>query len=344
MPVLVFGDKQAVNVAGYVAAISGHEVILSSPERTDVRAVQVQGELIEVSISHADAGEVVDRPFDSAIIITESRKLRALIEPQRHLLSGKPLLLAPGGFGGVLRVKRWFEEWGIVPPRVAEAPGFPVSGTVRDAVLWSHTLKHSLPVAADAQGETEALLGIFSALLPELVASDLQTTSLSNTNHMIHPSVVLLNAIRVENGEEFSFYRSGISPAVGRLIESVDHERVEIARQIGAEPLNVCEWMLRFYGDEGMHGDSIIECLSGFPNFDHVPSPPGLDYRYVGDDVPYGVAQWAALAHQLGIKTPAMDGLLNNLGNLSAGTPFEAEQETAELFQEFLAITKGVAL
>ena len=344
MPVLVFGDKQAVNVAGYVAAISGFEVVLSSPERTEVHAVQTQGELVEVSISQVDAGEVVDRPFDSAIIVTESRKLRALIEPQKHLLSGKPLLLAPGGFGGVLRVKRWFEEWDIEPPRLAEAPGFPVSGTVSDAVLRSHTLKHSLPMAAETQIETEALLSIFSVLLPELVASNLQTTSLSNTNHMIHPSVVLLNAIRVENGEEFSFYRNGISPAVGRLIESVDQERVGLARRVGAESLNVCEWMLRFYGAEGMQGDSIVECLSGFPNFDHVPSPPGLDYRYLGDDVPYGVAQWATLAHRLRIETPAMDGLLNNLGSLSAGQPFEAEQETAELFQEFLAINKGVAL
>ncbi len=344
MPVLVFGDKQAVNVAGYIAAISGAEVILSSPERTEIHAVQVQGEPIEVKISHVEAGDVVDQPFDSAIIVTESRKLRALIEPQRNVLSGKPLLLAPGGFGGVLRVKRWFEEWGIERPQLAEAPGFPVSGTVSEAVLRSHTLKHSLPMAAETQIETEELLRIFSLLLPELVASNLQTTSLSNTNHMIHPSVVLLNAIRVENGEEFSFYRNGISPSVGRLIESVDHERVELARRLGAETLNVREWMLRFYGDEGMRGDSIVECLSGFPNFDHVPSPPGLDYRYLGDDVPYGVAQWATLANRLGMKTPAMDGLLNNLGNLSVGTPFWAEQETAELFQDFLANTKGVAL
>lgn len=344
MPVLVFGDQQAMNVAGYVAAVANTAVYLSSTSRVSLQAVRLDDRLTEVNVEQLTIDEVARKQFEVAIVVTESRNLRQIIEPLRFVLSGKPLLLAPGGFGGVLRVQKWFGEWSLEPPRLAETTGFPVSGTLENGELKSHTLKHSLPFAASTSTETLNLLEVFERLLPELVASDLQTTSLSNTNHMIHPSVVLLNATRVENGEKFSFYRNGLSPAAGRLIESVDAERIELARRIGAEALDVREWMIRFYGDEGMHGNGIVECLLGFENFEPVPSPPGLDYRYIADDVPFGLAQWAALASSLGLSTPAMDALLNNLGYLTAGMPLEADSTTTELFLDFLALTKGVGL
>ncbi|MFJ6415420.1 NAD/NADP octopine/nopaline dehydrogenase family protein [Paeniglutamicibacter sp. NPDC091659] len=342
MSILIFGDQQAVNVAGYVASVSGEMVYLSASNQVPVVAVERDGGVLAVDVIPLSVREAASQQFEAAIVVTESRRLREAIEPLRFALSGKPLLLAPGGFGGVLRVKKWFEEWSLVPPRLAETTGFPVSGTIENGNLRSHTLKHSLPFAAESLVATQELLSLFERYLPELTLSDLSTTSLSNTNHMIHPSVVLLNAIRVENGEEFSFYRNGLSPAAGRLIERIDAERIEIARRVGAEALTVREWMIRFYGEEGMMGNGIVECLLNFANFERVPSPPSLDYRYIADDVPFGVAQWASLARTLGIETPAMDALLGNIELLAVGVPLEADPITTELFLDHLALPKGV--
>ena len=292
MSVLIFGDDQAINVAGYVAAFSGSSVYLATPNRVSLHTVQNDHGLVKIEVAQLGLDDVEQQQFEAAIIVAESGNLRQFIEPLRFSLAGKPMLLAPGGFGGVLRVRRWFEEWSLEPPRLAETTGFPVSGTLVDGVLSSHTVKRSLPLAAATQCETQSLLEIFVLFLPELVASDLQTTSLSNTNHMIHPSVVLLNATRVENGEKFSFYRNGLSPAAGRLIESVDAERIELARRVGAEDLDVREWMIG----------------------------------------------------KLGMETPAMDALLNNLGHLSVGTSLEADSATTALFQDYLTSTYGVGL
>ncbi|MEE1622572.1 NAD/NADP octopine/nopaline dehydrogenase family protein [Zafaria sp. J156] len=338
MTVFVFGDQQAASAAGYIAAASGRAVQLGFQPTDRIRAVSYDGLLTEVDI---DARPLDGAGIEAAVLVAESRKLKQHIEPQRHQLAGVPLLLAPGGFGGVLRVLEWFREWGLEPPRVAEATGFPVSGTVSEGVLTPHTIKRRLPMAAETAGETRVLHAQFVRLLPELVPSELVTTSLSNTNHMIHPGVVLLNAARIQNAEPFSFYRNGISPAVGALIEAVDAERLEIVRRLGAEELGVRDWLVRFYGQEGMAGDGIIDCLQTFANFERVPSPPSLDYRYVADDVPFGVAQWGELARGLGITTPHLDGLLTLLRSLDIDHGLDADVPAARLFQQFLHTSQG---
>lgn len=340
MDIVVLGEAQAMGVAGYIAAASGREVVLAGPSHPEVPEVRLEGRIHPVRVVRRQ--DLSGLQPEAVVLVTESRSLREVVEPLRHLLAGVPLLLAPGGFGGVLRVRSWFEEWGLTPPLVAEAPGFPASGRLRDGVLDVRSIKRRLPMAAEDCAATEQLHEVFVRLLPELVPADLATTSLSNTNHMIHPGVVLLNAVRVESGEPFSFYRSGLSPAVGRLIDAVDAERVDLASRAGAEARGVRDWMVRFYGAEGMAGEGIVECLETFDTFEEVPSPPSLDYRYLVDDVPHGVAQWSLLAHELGLAVPHIDGLLATLRTIAPELSLEPDPLTVQLFLQYLPSSQGV--
>lgn len=337
MTIAVLGDVQSLFTAAYCAALSGSTVHLVRPEAPQVREVVVEGEArpVEVVVTHSlPAG-----PLEAVVIVAESRHLRGVIEPIAARLSGVPLLLSPGGFAGVLRVRAWFAEWGMEPPLVAEATGFPVSGTVADGRMVPASLKRGMPIASIDEESTARAHEIFVRLLPGLTPADLVTTSLSNTNHMIHPGVVLVNATRIDNGETFVFYRSGISPAVAPLLESVDAERVALARRLGAEALDVREWLLRFYAEEGMAGDDVAECLRGFEPFGSSSAPDRLDYRYLVDDIPFGAAQWAALAASLGVPTPRLEALLSTIQCLAPHLDLRPDPEAAQLFRQFLTPT-----
>lgn len=340
MVVAVLGDVQAVPVAAYAAAMSGAPVHVVCTDATSVEEVDHDGEVRAVEV--LPTGELPAGQLEAVIMVAESRRLRDLLEPIAAQLAGVPLLLAPGGFGGVLRVLDWYAEWKLEPPLVAEATGFPVSGVVAGSRLTTRILKRRLPCASTGPEQTAYLVGLFSRFLPELEASDLVTTSLSNTNHMIHPGVVLLNAARVDNGEPFRFYREGISPALSSLLEAVDAERVAVAERVGAEALSVREWMLRFYADEGMAGPTIVDCLATFEPFDQVSGPTTLDYRYLVDDVPFGLAQWSLLARELGLPTPQMEALQAMLLAVAPHLDLAPDPSAAQLFRQFLATTQGV--
>lgn len=340
MTVAVLGDVQAGPVAAYAAAVSGRPVHLLRPEASPVTEVEAGGVSRPVEVIRTDS--LPGEPLDAVIVVAQSRHLRELLQPLASRLGGVPLLLAPGGFAGALRVSAWFQEWGLEAPMVAEATGFPVSGTTDGHLLRTRILKRAMPMASVDADATAYLHKVFVRLLPELTPSDLVTTSLSNTNHMIHPGVVLLNAARIDNAEAFIFYREGISPAVGRLLETVDAERVELARLLGAQPLGVRDWMIRFYGQEGMSGAGIAECLQGFASFAQGLGPTSLDYRYLVDDIPFGLGQWAGLAADVGLATPSMNALLTTLTACAPDLNLGADPEAAMLFRQFHTTTQGV--
>jgi len=64
-------------------------------------------------------------------------------------------------------------------------------------------------------------------------------TTLQNGNPVIHPAVTLTNTALIERtAGDFRFYEDGITPAVGRLIQAVDRERLTIAAALGVRILS----------------------------------------------------------------------------------------------------------
>lgn len=329
----ILGDSQAVPAAVYASSNSGQVVGLHSPAlsaeaipspkfRSMGSAVRVQNGVLENT--------------NLFVVVSESSSLKSLLHKFKESIAGRSLLLAPGGFAGVLRVTAWFEEWELPVPRVAEVTGFIAGGQGEGLGYQLGAVKQDLPFASTTEGITGEMLSDYAPYFPNLVPSDLITTSLSNTNHMIHPAVVLLNAVRIENGEPFRFYREGLSPAATDFLHAIDCERLELARALGAEPLSLLEWLLRFYGDQGMHGETIVECLQSFPFFENTPSPPSLNYRYLADDVWFGLAQYLRLAVRLGTPTENLQTIVSATSRLCGVPTSKTDEESGRLFQNFL--------
>jgi len=302
----VIGDSQAVVTAGLASHCGGQTVLLSpGPGRTgpSLRLEGLYSGPIQV--------RVIERPTaDVYIAVSTSAGLEALLAEYRELLAGRVLLLAPGGFGGAIRAHRWFRRWGVKPPVIAEATGFPAIGE-GEGTITLRGIKRNLPIAGLDHADTDEVLTAVRDHLPDVVAADLATTSMSNTNHLLHPVLMLLNAERVRRGEQFRLFREGLPAELEPMLAAADAERLAVVERIGGEPVSITNWLLNFYRDQGMTGTTITECLTSFPGFAGVQAPTTLEHRYLLDDVPHGIAGYQAVARQIGVATPELDSLIS---------------------------------
>lgn len=326
MTLAVIGDRRAVAVAGLASLCSGQTVLLSRGPGRSRGAGRLEGPYsgtIEVA--------VIDRPTaDIYVAVTTGAGLDTLLADHRELLAGRVLLVAPGGFGAVVRVRQLFRRWGVEPPVVAEAPGCPAIGE-GDGTIMVRGIARELPVAGIDRFATDQVLAAVGSHLPDLVAGDLATTSLSDPDHVLHPMITLLNADRIGRGEEFAFYRDGPRPELDDQVAALDAERLELVRRLGGEPLSITDRLLRSYADQGMAGSTITECLAGFPGFATEPAPLSLWHRYLLDDVPYGLAGQLAVADELGVDAPRLRSLITTAEH-RIGQPLRAEPPIVHAF------------
>lgn len=140
------------------------------------------------------------------------------------------------------------------------------------------------------------------------IAVNVFQTTLQNANPIIHPSIMLLNAALVErtNGK-FLFYEEGVTPAVGRIIEALDNERIEIGKTLG---LTIVPDPVLAYKQGYMYNETYDIGFSKAPGFKGIVSPAQLDNRYVSEDCGYGLVFMHDLGSYMGAKTPVMDAMI----------------------------------
>ena len=196
-------------------------------------------------------------------------------------------------------------------------------------------------------------------------AKNILQTSLQNGNPVIHPTITLMNVALIERTKgDFDFYHEGVTPAVGRLIEAVDRERIAIGKKLGVDvipdpELGVMQGYMTeatydngFITAPGFEGVTpavgrLIEAVdkeritigkklgvdvipdpelgviqgymteatydNGFitsPGFEGVKAQSSLDYRYFNEDVGYGLVFLQKLGEQVGVATPIMSAVI----------------------------------
>lgn len=156
-----------------------------------------------------------------------------------------------------------------------------------------------------------------------LKAENVLKTTLQNANPVIHPVVSLLNAALIErtNGD-FFFYEEGVTTAVGRLLKSIDEERIEIGKKLGVEVIpDPILGMKQGYQSEPTYDIGYSQA----PGFKGIKAQPSLDYRYFNEDAGFGLVFFIDLAEQIGVETPAMDSVLK-LSSIIMDRDYKAEK------------------
>ena len=125
---------------------------------------------------------------------------------------------------------------------------------------------------------------------------------LSNLNPQIHLANGLANLTRIEKGEDWENYGC-ITPAVGRLIESLDRERLAVAQALGIGVRDVFEHYVRTFPKirPASVSDMAQQVCRDSPG---TKGPTELATRYLTEDIPYGIVPLCNLARDLGVAVP----------------------------------------
>ena len=227
-----------------------------------------------------------------------------------HLRPGHVWALLPGNLGA-LALAQALEAHGVSGVILAESDTAPYvcrkSGPDR-AVIWGSV--SGLGIGVWPASQTDEVLPIFRELFPGARGyAHVLEAGLSALNPVVHPPGVLMNAGRLEQSRgEFWFYDEGVTPSVVRVIEALDGERLAVGRALGLELTPVAA---AFAGAGfGPASDDLWAVINGSRMLTALRAPGQLDTRWLTEDIPYGVATWAAIGDAIGVETPMMDALV----------------------------------
>jgi len=195
-------------------------------------------------------------------------------------------------------------------------------------------IKTSLGVGTQPAGDVNAAVAALqrSQILHFFPRAHSLEASLSSMNPIFHPPIVLLNMPQSENQHgDYIFYREGVSPGVGKVIQAMDDERLAVGRALGFALEDCVSTTKRQYSAYEVQGERIDECLASNLAYskDVFPMPSIKDFAVFHQDLAYGLPPLLALGELLGVPTPAT-AMIVQLSELVTGVDYRGEGLNAE--------------
>jgi opine dehydrogenase len=206
-----------------------------------------------------------------------------------------------------------------------------------------HTEAEVLPTGIFPAGRTDDAIGRLREVYPDIVpTTNVLEAAINNPNPIVHPAATLLSATRIEySGGEFYLYREGMTPAVARVYEALERERLAILDRLGLTLHHYAGLDARGYN----LGDTLEECHDRILNTSmdaafgsgsieagiRMRGPSSMQDRYITEDVPYGLVLLSTLGGLLGIDTPVSDAIVNLCGAISRTDYWGEGRGVAEL-------------
>jgi opine dehydrogenase len=311
MRVAILGAGSIAFASAALLIQNGHEPVLWSPsgQRTaalangaPLRATgRVEGAFqpaIAASCAEAVSGA------EAVYIAVPGYAHRAVIDAVvAYLRPDQPVIFSSHMSFSLLYLLQRRAEYGAAPPVIA----------------WGTTVVTGRQTALDEVTVSNIRTKVDVAVLPKAVAPDgvalctalfgdrfvlrggLATIGLSNLNPQNHLAIALCNLTRMEKGEHWLQY-ANITPAVGRLLEALDAERLAIAAAYGASVRTLHE---HFRLSFAATGDTMAEMAASLAERGaDVAAPKTLDSRYVTEDVPFGLWPTVCMAATVGVPAP----------------------------------------
>jgi opine dehydrogenase len=323
--------------AGHLGLL-GFPVSLWDVEREKVEALQRAG---RIAVSGAVQGEArIDRITDDICEAVRGADVIMVVIPTVYqrataaamapaLRDGQVIVLNPGATGGALEVRNALREAGVTASVVVAetdtllyACRSPQAG---EAIIYG--VKDHLDVAALPAAESSKVAALLNTAFPQFKPMpSVLFTSLNNANAMVHPTPTLLNAGRIECKASFEYYSEGVTPAIARVVETLDKERLSVGRALGVEVPSIHEFYRLCYGVDGAN---LYEQIVQVKAYEGIKGPTSLNTRYLFEDIPTGLVPLSCLGRAFGVPTPTMDAAVE-LGSRLLEKDFRVEGRSLE--------------
>ena len=239
-----------------------------------------------------------------------------------HLTQGHVVFLAPGTFGSYIMGKKL---------------GVPVAET--GTLPWL-TRKHGPEAVAITTRATRLPTGVFPArkskealdrirqVFPVEPVKDALSAALMNAGPIIHPPLIFMNAGPLEHFERWDIHKEGTQPAIRRVTDALDAERIAAREALGyAPPHFPLADHYRADGEEWMYGRRVHKKLTD--SGDWRERILLTEHRYMLEDVACGLAFLVSVCEWAGTACPVARGLLA-LGSAVLGRDLRAAGRTLE--------------
>ena len=283
---------------------------------------------IQLATSQIDEALAGARVVMVAVPSSAHRDLGLLCVP--HLRDGQVVVLNPGRTFGAIEFSQTIRAAGCkADVVVAEAQTFLFAARSNGpAEVRIYRTKNAIPLAALPARRTGEALAAVTPAFPQFVAAPcVLHTSMDNMGAIFHPALTVLNAGRIESTRgDFEFYVDGLTPAVARVLEALDRERVTVASSLGIRAQSAQEWLDMAYDATG---PTLYEAMHNNDGYRGIKAPPTLAHRYIFEDVPMSLVPIASAGQQFGVRTPAIDTVVR-LASIIHGTDYRSKGRTME--------------
>lgn len=230
-----------------------------------------------------------------------------------HLKDGQIFISMPGNFASLAYAKTMAAK-GVTDKKLffVDTDSIPYAcRKLTENKTFMSGIKKQLNTGVYPAEATEKVLDICQPLfsLKLIRLKNVIEAGFCNMNMIVHPPPVIFNAGWIEATKgNFSFYTDGCSPAVCKVMDAIDNERMEIAAALGLKTENFMTIDKGWYGDTGKDNTYEHIHFGAFHGF--FPGPPNLANRYIAEDMCFILVPIVRLlAGRYNIPTPMCDAM-----------------------------------
>ena len=313
--------------------LMGYEVALFSRNIDKVAGVRAKGGIEILDIDSNPTGEfgvvacatddIAEAVKGANVIVNPipyfvCEEYARLVAP--HLEEGQ-VVLCLGKGGASLTWARVLREMGIDKNvYLADCNTLPYGASRKgDAQVRLENRTQNLIIATFPGADIDHVIPVAKELYPAEHGYTLRAgqnaidSILVDYNAITHTPPMVCNAGRIETGDKSFrlFGKAENTPAVVRIIEKIDRERMAIGEKLGLKqyPLEE-EIMLVKWNPAGE--DYVLPLYDAIhtPFLEVCEGPFALDVRHLTEDIPYGLVTFSSLGKLLGVPTPFTDAII----------------------------------
>jgi opine dehydrogenase len=334
MRIAVLGGGNGSFAAGGDLALAGHDVRLWRRDAAAVATHRAAGGVVivkdfrgrheaKLALVTGDIGEAAN---GAELILcpapaTAQDDIARALAP--HLKAGQVIYLPPGTFGSYIFAKAAHDAGNRADAAFAETGTLPWLARKHGAHEVAITIRAKrLPTGVLPLRLKDHALDVIGKAFPGVIedCGDVLSGALMNAGPIIHPPLITMNAAPLEHFERWDIHREGTQPAVRRVTDALDAERIAVREALGyrAPHFPLADHYARA-GEEWMYGRGSHDKLTDSGDWrEHIVL---TQHRYMLEDVRIGLSFLVSAGELAGMPTPLARAFLS-IGGAVCGEDF----------------------